>query len=133
LLEVSDNDLQIIKEAQTKVCVCPRSNAYLHHKLPDLESMLSVGIKPCLGTDSLASASSLSIFDEMAFIMNMWPRVAPQAVLAMATENGAAALGCDGMLGALTPGKKAVMAYVPVQAANQKQLVENIVHYASDT
>jgi cytosine/adenosine deaminase-related metal-dependent hydrolase len=133
LLEVDDKDLHIIKETETRICVCVRSNAYLHQKRPDLERMLAMGLKPCLGTDSLASAPSLSIFDEMAYIMEHWPAISPATVIAMATENGAVALGCDDILGTLFPGKKAVMAYLPIIASNKNQLVENIVHYASDT
>jgi cytosine/adenosine deaminase-related metal-dependent hydrolase len=133
LLETGAEDFQLLKETGTQVCICPRSNLYLHQKLPDLRRMLAIGLKPCLGTDSLASTPSISLFDEMAFILSNWPAIAPDTVFTMATEHGASALRCGDTLGTLTPGKQAVMVYLPLKASHKKQLIENIAHYASDT
>ena len=57
-----------------------------------------------MGTDSLASNSSLSILDEMRFLAGRHPEVAPEELLAMGTVAGARALGLDGEVGALRPG-----------------------------
>ena len=47
----------------------------------------------CLGTDSLASTDSLSMFDEMRQLARRHPWLHAQEVLSMATVNGAKALG----------------------------------------
>jgi cytosine/adenosine deaminase-related metal-dependent hydrolase len=96
--------------------------------LPDLAGMLKAGIKPCLGTDSLASAESLSIFDEMAFVSKSFPSIPPAEILAMATVNGASSLGFGEMFGSLTPGKRAAFVYVPVDVSSKSGLLQALVN-----
>jgi len=58
-----------------------------------------------LGTDSLASCDSLSIWDEIAFAHSWFEgRLAPSELLAMATINGARALGVSADQGELKAG-----------------------------
>ena len=128
LLHTDRKDLEILKKNGVHVCLCPRSNQGLHKRLPDLEGMLAAGIKPCLGTDSLASVDTLSIFDEMAFVSEYFPQVAPADILEMATFSGAKALGLGHQIGLLHPGCKGVFTYIPVTVGNQTDLIAQIVH-----
>jgi len=67
--------------------------------------MLSAGVNLALGTDSLASCDSLSIWDEMVFAKNIYAgQVDAPALLRMATTGGAKALGIDTELGLLQSG-----------------------------
>lgn len=129
LLDVDADDLELLSETGTRVIVCPRSNRNLHGRLPDIEAFLSMGLKPALGTDSLASNDSLSIFDEMAFVLRHFSRVAPRDILAMATEYGARALGMEAMAGTIGPGKTARFLYLPIQATGSDALIERITAY----
>jgi cytosine/adenosine deaminase-related metal-dependent hydrolase len=128
LLHTDKKDLEILKKTGVRVCLCPRSNQNLHQRLPDMERMLAAGIKPCLGTDSLASVETLSIFDEMAFLAKYFPRVAPDDILEMATLNGAKALGLGDKTGTLHPGCKGIFVYIHVSAGNRADLMDKIVH-----
>ncbi|MDM8516678.1 amidohydrolase family protein [Desulfobacterales bacterium HSG16] len=121
-------DFGLLKEKGTKVCVCPRSNANLHKKLPDIYGMIAAGLAPCIGTDSLACNDSLSIFDEMAFISGAFPELAPETILKMATINGAYAAGFGNWLGSLNPKKYAEFHYVPIKAANNIEVQEAVVN-----
>lgn len=107
----SEKDLDIIKKKNAKVCLCPRSNINLHGILPDVEKMILKGIRPCLGTDSLASTGSLSLFDEIRFLYKKFPNISPSTLFEMATINGASALGVSDSFGTLEQGKKAFMIY----------------------
>lgn len=128
LIHARREEFDILRRRSVHVCLCPRSNRNLHGRLPDLPGMLAAGIAPCLGTDSLAGTESLSLFDEMAFCARAYPGVSPETILAMATLNGAAALGMGGHFGSLTPGKSAGMLYLPVTASTPSALLERIVH-----
>ena len=129
VLNSDDQDLEIIVKSGAKVCICPRSNMSLHGKLPNLEKMLDIGIKPALGTDSLASCSSLSIFDEMQYIVKNFNNIKPSNLIAMATQYGADALGLGEYAGSLEPGKRADMLYLPLQAKTETELLEKITGY----
>lgn len=128
LVFASPDDLDLLAGTGAYACLCPRSNRRLHHRLPDLPAMLRAGLRLCLGTDSLASVPSLSMLDELAYFINSFPGVSPRDALAMATINGAAALGLDAWLGTLEPGKRADMMLVPVSGADAGQVLENLVH-----
>ncbi|MFH2060032.1 MAG: amidohydrolase family protein [Pseudomonadota bacterium] len=127
LLNVSDKDMECLSQSKTKVCLCPRSNENLHKTLPDIEKMIKYGIQPALGTDSLASCQSLDLFDEMAFVKNKYPTLDPALILAMATTNGACALGVQQLTGSLEAKKRADFLYVPVKANNKTDLLEKLV------
>lgn len=128
ILHASKKDFKILSRHDVSVCVCPRSNKNLHNRLPDIEEMLKSGLKICLGTDSLASVDSLSLFDEMAFISNAFPSILPAEILAMATVNGARALGFEDMFGSLTPGKRAAFVYAPVDVSSKSELQQALIN-----
>ncbi len=127
VLQADAEDLDLIKQHQATVCVCPRSNQALHGCLPDIPAMLGQGILICLGTDSLASTSTLNIFDEMAFIAAQYVTISPRQILQMATLNGASALG-QTPGGTIAPGGDACMIYVPVGCMSERSLLESIVN-----
>jgi len=128
LVFADQKDMAILSEKQVHACICPRSNMHLHKNLPNVPMMMRAGLRLCLGTDSLASNDSLSLFDEMAFLSHHFPFIAPRDILMMATKNGASALGFEGRFGSLTPGKMAAMIYVPVSASGAGQVLECLVN-----
>ncbi len=81
--------------------LCPRSNRYLTGALPPVELLRRKGVRIALGTDSLASNTSLSMVEEM----KMFPEVPLGELLRWATASGAEALGLSATLGTLEVGK----------------------------
>lgn len=128
VLHANQADMNIIHESGAHVCLCPRSNAALHQRLPGLDRMIRAGIRLCLGTDSLASVSTLSMFDEMAFVSKSFPMAAPERIFQMATLGGAEALGLDNRMGTLAPGKQARLAYLYIQPSKSSRVVETLVN-----
>jgi cytosine/adenosine deaminase-related metal-dependent hydrolase len=131
LLQVTDTDLDLLAETRTRICLCPRSNVNLHGRFPDIPAMLDRGLAPALGTDSLASCGSLSLFDEMAFVRHHCPDLSPADMFAMATENGAQALGLADRFGTLAPGKRAEFIYLEQEASSRNQVLERAVSYGT--
>ena len=104
-VHVSPADAERIAAAGASVVLCPRSNARLEVGRAPVETYLAAGINLALGTDSLASNDSLSIWDEVAFAQRWFaPALDPALLLRMATLGGARALGLEGEMGALVPG-----------------------------
>jgi aminodeoxyfutalosine deaminase len=131
LLQVTGRDLDILAETRTRICLCPRSNKHLHGRLPDIQSMLKKDLAPALGTDSLASCDSVSIFDEMAFVRRHYPGVSPADVLAMATKNGASALGLGRHYGTLDPGRQATFIYLDPGVLTRTGILEKVTTYGT--
>ena len=126
LLEITSREMEALKQTGARVCLCPRSNWTLHQKLPDIQGFLKAGIRPALGTDSRASVSTLSLFDEMRFIHDRRPGLSPDVILGFGTVNGAEALGYPHM-GALRPGNRSPMIHVDLEAMTPKQAAEALV------
>ena len=92
-VQVDDADLATIKASGCAVVHCPRSNNNLLCGRMPLERYLTAGIPVALGTDSLASAQSLDIRDELAYAQALHGELVSESVLyAMATVGGLRAL-----------------------------------------
>ncbi len=128
LINSGFSELEILSEHKAKICVCPTSNYNLHKKLPDIDAMLKAGLNPALGTDSLASVSSLSIFDEMAFVAKYFPLISPEKIFDMATINGAKALGIEKLCGTIFRGKSGRIIYFDTDAKTDDEILEKIIH-----
>lgn len=93
-VQVNSADVDRLAKAGSTIVCCPRSNARLGVGKVPVELYRQARVPLALGTDSLASCDSLSIWDEMAFAHTWFEgRMAPSELLAMATINGARALG----------------------------------------
>lgn len=104
-VQVAAADLDLLRQTGCSVVLCPRSNAALKVGKAPLAAYLAAGVPLALGTDSLASAPSLSLWDELAFAQTWFAgQASPCDWLRMATLGGARALGLDARMGRLAPG-----------------------------
>lgn len=104
LCATTRDELRTVAESGAPVVLCPRSNLFIELKLPPLFDMLEVGLMPGLGTDSLASNTSLDVLAEACALHDRFPQVDAKLFLSMATWFGARALGLEHRVGALAPG-----------------------------
>jgi cytosine/adenosine deaminase-related metal-dependent hydrolase len=93
MTDARPDELALARERGAAVVLCPRSNLYIELKLPPLVAVRAAGIEPALGTDSLASNSSLDVLAEARALADRFPEVPARELLQMATWNGARALG----------------------------------------
>lgn len=107
-------EIALLAEHDVAVAHCPRSNAILGCGIAPLRGLLDAGLRVGLGTDSPASTPSFDMFDELrAAVSAARAREArPDALsgaeaLELATLGSARALGLEGEIGSLTPGKRA--------------------------
>jgi 5-methylthioadenosine/S-adenosylhomocysteine deaminase len=107
-VHLTEADLEILGRTRIAVAHCPRSNAYLDVGRMPLKALRDLGVPVGLGTDSLASAESLSLWDEIRFAHQAHGGLlSPAEWIRMATVEGARALGLDREIGTLEPGKRA--------------------------
>ncbi|MDD2541387.1 MAG: amidohydrolase family protein [Desulfuromonadaceae bacterium] len=107
-VHVSVADAHIIKSRGVHVALCPRSNELLDVGRAPVALFKKFDIPLALGTDSLASNNSLSLWDELHFALEIFPDdLTEQDVLCMVTTGAAAALGISAVCGSLEPGKRA--------------------------
>lgn len=101
-------DAAILKERGVSVALCPRSNDCLDVGRAPVAMLKKLQIPLSLGTDSLASNDSLSLWEEMRFALDAFPQeLTPLDVFQMVTTGAAAALGISLTCGSLEPEKRA--------------------------
>lgn len=97
-------ELERVAASGAAAVLCPRSNLFIELKLPPLFDILEAGLKPGLGTDSLASNTTLDVLAEAAALSDRFAQVDKGLLISMATWYGAQALGLSHQVGALQPG-----------------------------
>lgn len=118
---VDEKDLQLLAKNRTAVVHCPGSHAYFGHPRFPYARMRRHRVLVCLGTDSLASNRSLSLFREMQLFQKEHPKVTAQEVLALATVHPAKALGMGDQLGRIKPGYLADLIGIPLAVRKPKK------------
>ena len=120
---VDDEDITVIAARRAKVSHNPESNMKLASGVAPVDRMLSAGITVGLGTDGCASNNDLDLFPAMDTtaklhkVKRLDPTVLPaEAVIRMATIDGARALGLEREIGSLEPGKQADLIIINTRA-----------------
>ena len=100
-------DIYFTKRFDRKInwCFCPNANLYIENHLPKIQLFVDQGFNITLGTDSLASNSSLCILSEMRTIQKKFPAISTEKLIQWGTINGATFLGIADEKGTLEPGK----------------------------
>ncbi len=140
---LSEDDRRLFGERDVAVAHCPTSNAKLASGVAPLVDFLADGLRVGLGTDGPSSNNDLDMLEELRLAVLLArvttgraEAISAREALALATRNGAAALG-RGDLGSLEPGHAADLirlrtddpAFVPL--VEERDLVSHLVWSAS--
>jgi 5-methylthioadenosine/S-adenosylhomocysteine deaminase len=117
-VQFAAEDREVIRRTGTAWVHCPKSNAKLANGVAPLhlirESYETGEARIGLGSDSVASNNTVDMFEEMRFAVliqralhRRYEALAAREVVEMATIGSARALGLDGQVGSLEPGKRA--------------------------
>ncbi|MDX1733248.1 MAG: TRZ/ATZ family hydrolase [Halioglobus sp.] len=129
MTDLGDQDIALLAATGAQVIHCPQSNMKLASGTCPLDRLQAAGVNVALGTDSAASNNDLNLFGEMQSAallaklssMDATALAASQA-LAMATINGARALGMEDQLGSVEPGKLADLIAVDLRGPETQPL-----------
>lgn len=123
MTQLSDAEIAETARCGVNVIHCPESNLKLGSGFCPVTKLLKAGVNVALGTDGAASNNDLDMFGEMQSAALLAKGVTGDATalpaaaaLAMATLNGAQALGLDKDIGSLAPGKWADITAVDLGA-----------------
>ena len=119
--------------AGSSVVHCPRSNLKLATGLCPVAELTDAGVNVALGTDSAASNNRLDLWSELQTAALLAKHAAGSAAalpaaqaLAMATINGARALGLSSEVGSLLPGKAADLICVDLSGIHHLPLLDPV-------
>ena len=116
LNELAEDDFALLERGpRFHIAHCPRSSRYFQHRPFALQKLRDLGFNVCLGTDSLASNASLSLFAEMQTLRDAHPWLGPDRILEMVTANSALALHQGGALGKIRAGFQADLIALPIE------------------
>ncbi len=128
-------DVDLLATHGGNVVHCPISNMKLGSGIAPVAALRARDINVALGTDGAASNNRLDILGEMrmasllAKVASSDPSVLPaHQVLEMATLGAARALGLDGAIGSLVPGKEADIVAVDLSAGAALPCYDPVSH-----
>jgi|SRR5579883_879695 len=112
-VHATPRELALLAEKKTCVAHCPSSNLKLGSGIAPIPDMLARGVHVSLGADGAPCNNLLDPWEEMRLAaLIQKPRHGPrsmpaESVLALATIEGARALGLDALVGSIEVGKRA--------------------------
>ena len=113
-VHLDERDIETLARRGAHVAHCPSSNLKLASGFAPIARLAAAGVNVGLGTDSAASNNRLDLFAELRLASLLGKAVSGEAdavpafaAIEMATIGGARALGLDGRIGSLEPGKAA--------------------------
>ena len=134
---LTEKEWQILAKKGASVAHCPSSNMKLSSGIAKVPEMMRTGVNVGLGCDGGPSNNSYDMIREMKTasllqkVRTMDPvTMGAETVLEMATINGAKALGLQGQIGSLEPGKKADIIIVAMQEPHLTPAFNPVSHIA---
>lgn len=124
-IHISHRDICLLQERGGSVAHCIGSNTKAAKGVAPISAMVKQGIPVGLGTDGPASGNTLDLFTQMKLCANFHKNETKdrsafpaESIVRLATISGAKALGLDGAIGSLEPGKKADLVLLETSSAN---------------
>jgi cytosine/adenosine deaminase-related metal-dependent hydrolase len=130
--ELGEGDFALLEslrdEEKPHLVHCPGSHAYFGHSPFQFRRLAELGVNISIGTDSLASTKSLSLFEEMRALLENETWLSPEEIVRTVTINPARALRRGGRLGCIAPGALADLIAVPIDGSRDA-VYEQIINY----
>jgi 5-methylthioadenosine/S-adenosylhomocysteine deaminase len=145
-VHLTPGDIELLRARDVSVVYNPTSNMKLASGVAPIPDLLAAGVRVGLGTDSNLSNNNLDMFEEMRLgaVLQKLSRTDAAAlpcldVLAMATIDGAKALGMADSIGSLEPEKQADIILVdldqphlwPLLEGGRSNVAEQLVYSAN--
>ncbi|MFC6731378.1 amidohydrolase [Haladaptatus sp. DYSN1] len=134
-VHLDETEISVLAAHDASVVHCPASNMKLASGMAPVQALRDAGVTVALGTDGAASNNDLDLFDEMRDAAMLGKlatgdasAVPAEAVVEMATQGGADALGFD--VGRIEAGAKADLAVVDFEAPHLTPAHDYVSHLA---
>jgi len=134
-VHLADAEIELLARHGSSVAHCPSSNLKLASGFARVQALLKGGVNVALGTDGAASNNRLDVLEEMRTAALLAKAVAgdaeampAHAALHAATLAGARALGLDGLIGSIEPGKAADLVAVNVAGPELSPCYKPVSH-----
>ncbi|MCL2284267.1 MAG: amidohydrolase family protein [Fibromonadales bacterium] len=75
---LTESDLDFMAKNDIALVHCPQSHEWFGHKDPDFEMWKKSGVDICIATDSLASADSLDLMEQIKTLFRRYPKAFTQ-------------------------------------------------------
>jgi cytosine/adenosine deaminase-related metal-dependent hydrolase len=108
--------------------LCPSANQYISGCLPDVRMMHEMGCRFVLGTDSLASNTRLSIWQEVKCLAEKFTDLPVKTWLRAATHEGARALKLENQLGLFRKGMRPGLFHAELEGDFLERIKAEVLH-----
>lgn len=124
-IHATEADVKLMKERGVRVSHCIGSNTKAGKGVMPLKAMLADGVTVGLGTDGASSGNTIDVITQLGMVTRAHKTAnhdrgafTAKEIMALATIQGAKALGTDDITGSLEVGKKADMVLIETESVN---------------
>ena len=135
MVHLTEGEIALCAERGVNIAHCPVSNLKLASGIAPIAKLIAQGVNIGLGTDGAASNNRLDLLGDMRIAALLAKGVSGDATalpahqaLAMATLNGARALGLEQEIGSLKPGKAADIVAIELSSLEATPLYDVASH-----
>lgn len=125
-VKVSDAEIGLIKNSDSSIAHCPKSNAKFGHQIAPFEKFLGQQIRIGFGSDSVASNNICDILEEARFAAllartktDKLAHLSAKEMIETATLGGAKAMRLENEVGSLETGKQADLTVISLKNVAQ--------------
>ena len=135
-IHLSDSELKMIKDSNSKIAHCPDSNFFLKSGIFPFEKIKNSNIDFALASD-VAAGTSLSMFNVMKMCVYRQDNcaVSPEEAFYYATLGGAKVLGKEDIIGSIEVGKEADLAFIEIpniKESEKSDLLSELVYLGNE-
>lgn len=134
-VHLAPDEIALLARHGCSVAHCPSSNLKLASGIAPVAALLDAGVNVALGTDGAASNNRLDLFEEMRLAALLAKAASANAeampahaALRAATLGGAIALGAQGRIGSIVPGKAADLVAVALDDLALQPVYDVVSH-----
>jgi len=128
-IQLDDADIRLLADRGAAVAHCPVSNAAHRHGTSPIAALRAAGVRVGLGTDSVASVGQLDLWREMRVAQSL-AGLSDAEALALATLEGARALGLERGIGSIRSGKWGDLVAVPASGGREADPIGTVLRAA---
>lgn len=136
VIHASDNELEVIKNTNSKIAHCPDSNFFLKSGIFPLKNIKEKGIEFALASD-VGAGTTLSMLYVMKMFnyMQMNYIVSPEEAFYYATLGGAQILGKKAKIGSVEKGKEADLVFITkpdIHHKSKQEILSDLLYLGNE-
>jgi 5-methylthioadenosine/S-adenosylhomocysteine deaminase len=124
--EISNDEIELIKETDAAIAVCPISNDFLNSKMINVRKLSDLGVNWYIATDGAGTGRTFSMFKQAQRIKKEYPQLSFEELFKRMTLYPAERFKVGGYKGVIAENVSADFAVIDIEFSNMDEFWSNL-------